>query len=112
MRLAVHVYCATSLDGYIAREDGDIDWLPTPESGDTEDFGYSDFISTIDGKTIQQFMKNGLVDSLTITRIPVLLGSGISLFGYLEADIKLRLMKSQSFSNGLVQDSYSVVRDA
>ena len=40
------LYSAMSLDGYIARENGDIDWLPEPD-GD-EDFGYGDFIATVD----------------------------------------------------------------
>ena len=47
MSTKVSVYIATSLDGFIARKDGGIDWLPTgDESG--EDFGYAEFMSTID----------------------------------------------------------------
>lgn len=47
----VILYIATSLDGFIARPDGNIDWLnsiPNPEVGD---YGYSELLSTI-GSTI------------------------------------------------------------
>ena len=41
------IYIATSIDGYIARSDGSIDWLPSPEGGE-EDFGYNNFYDSID----------------------------------------------------------------
>ena len=43
------VYIATSLDGYIARRNGDIDWLHNPEyTLEGEDFGYSAFMDSVD----------------------------------------------------------------
>lgn len=42
------VYIATSLDGFIAREDGGIDWLPRVGEAGTEDYGYHEFIDSVD----------------------------------------------------------------
>lgn len=42
-----HVFIATSLDGFIAREDGDIGWLLERDDPD-EDHGYDAFIEQID----------------------------------------------------------------
>lgn len=175
------VFIATSLDGFIARKDGSIDWLPTGEESDPdEDYGYQEFIQTIDamvmgrnsyevvrsfdlwpygdmpvvvlssreieipeaihstvssisapstevvqrldeqgfshlyidgGKTIQGFLREGLIDQLIITRIPILIGEGIPLFGPLNRDIKLKHVTTQSYDNGLVQSTYEVVGD-
>jgi dihydrofolate reductase len=46
MPVKVSVYIATSLDGFIARKNGDIDWLTGGESG--EDYGYAEFIASVD----------------------------------------------------------------
>ena len=176
MPLKISVYIAASLDGFIARKNGDLDWLPAGEEGG-EDFGYSKFMSTIDhivmgrntfekvltfgewyynkkvivltsrnltlppelidkvealhlsprelvhemnirgaksiyldgGVTIQRFLQEGLVDEITITTIPILIGEGVSLFGKLDRDIKLELVKSQSFKNGFVQNKYKIL---
>jgi dihydrofolate reductase len=175
MPIKISVYIAISLDGFIARRNGDIDWLTGGESG--EDYGYADFISTVDhivmgrntfekvlsfggwhydkkvivltsrdltlppeltgkaealhvsprelilelegrnsrhiyldgGVTIQRFLREGLVDEMTITTIPILIGKGLPLFGPLEKDVKLELLKSQSFKNGFVQNKYKVL---
>ena len=178
------VYIATSLDGFIARENGDLDWLPgTAESGESmadhgQDYGYQDFMATVDflvmgrnsfdkvltfgewpygntpvivlsrtlttlpshlpptvelnasspteliqqlaargakhlyidgGQLIQSFLREGLIQELIITRIPVLLGRGLPLFGQLPADIKLHHLTTQAYPTGLVQSHYQVL---
>jgi len=167
------VFIATSLDGFIARPDGGLDWLPE----EPEPHGYDEFIATVDaivmgrktfeivlafgawpfgekpvivlssnpseiiapdgavceamsgtpqeivtrlaergmkhlyidgGVTIQGFLEAGLIQRLTITRIPVLLGSGIPLFGHLSHDIRLEHIATRPYPSGLVQSEYSV----
>ncbi len=163
------VYIASSLDGYIAREDGSIDWLPeTAESGydafyksvDTVIMGkitydqvltfgeypYKDkksfvFTSTnqnkdenaefvsdvekfvIDGfpgageniwlvggaQIITSFLKQGVVDEIIISVIPVLLGKGIPLFKNIENETKLELIKTEKYGQ-LVDLHYKVLK--
>ena len=181
--MKAYVYIATSLDGFIARENGDLDWLPgadrshvevNPEDGD---FGYQAFIDSVDvlvmgrgtfekvlsfgawpygskrvvvlssqltqlpdglpqtvelksglpvdvvkelaasgahhlyidgGKTIQAFLNAGLIQELIITRIPILIGSGLPLFGPVQQDLQLRHIETRAFSNGFVQSKYVV----
>jgi dihydrofolate reductase len=43
------IYIATSIDGYIAREDGNIDWLNEIPNPDQSDYGFFDFMKRIDG---------------------------------------------------------------
>ena len=60
------------------------------------------------GVTIQRFLRESLVDEMIITTIPILLGEGLPLFSKLEKDVKLELVKSESFKNGFVQNKYKV----
>lgn len=170
------VFVATSLDGFIARENGDVDWLgETPEN--EEDYGFADFFASVDalvmgrntfelarsfsdwpygtkpvfvltsrsleiaddlaryvtplsgfpveivndladngiehiyvdgGKTIQSFLGAGLIQHINITRIPILIGRGIPLFGPLEQDIRLRHIATRVYSNGFAQSEYEI----
>ena len=171
------VYIATSLDGFIAREDGNLDWLLGAGGQAGEDYGYKEFMSTVDaivmgrhtyekvltfgqwpyagkrvivlssrpgaspadsaaevawlsgspaevarsldergvkhayvdgGQTVQRFLAAGLVQRLIVTRIPVLLGRGIPLFGPLPADVSLRHVATRSFPCGFVQSEYAI----
>lgn len=62
------------------------------------------------GLTIQRFLEAGLIDRLTITRVPVLIGTGIPLFGPLSRDLKLEHIATRQFAGGLVQSEYTVER--
>ena len=170
--MKISVFIATSLDGFIAREDGALDWLPQSSH---EDHDYNAFFSSTDAllmgrktfETIQGFspfpyegkrvvvcsrtliqvpteltgkleirseplpilvkqleadgvqhlyadggqiitalLEAGLVDQLILTRVPVLLGSGIPLFGRLSADVVLQHIETKVFPNELVQSTY------
>ncbi len=46
-----HIFIAVSLDGFIARQDGDIDWLMKQQTAD-EDHGYDAFMASVDGLII------------------------------------------------------------
>ena len=179
MSIRCSVFIATSLDGFISRADGSIDWLEranaTIPAG--EDCGYSACFSSIDalvmgrgtfelvrtfpewpygqtpvylisrtlahlpegspstvtltaesptelverlasegfrhlyvdgGRTIQSFLGAGLIDELTITVIPVLLGAGRPLFGPVWADVQLELISTRAYEFGFVQSVYRV----
>ncbi len=174
--MANKVFIATSLDGYIARRDGSLDWLTGIEAPPGEDYGYAGFMETIDavvmgrmtyeavlslgewpyakpvfvlsrtmseaaggkyaavlsgepagivaglramgygnlyidgGRTVRDFLRAGLIDELTLTVVPVLLGSGIPLFGDLPREIALDNRETRTFANGLVQIKYAIGR--
>jgi dihydrofolate reductase len=61
------------------------------------------------GITIQRFLRAGLVQRLTITRVPVLIGDGIPLFGALPHDLRLRHVSTQQYPSGLVKSEYQVL---
>jgi dihydrofolate reductase len=167
------VFIGTSVDGFIARANGAIDWLP---EGGGEPHGYDEFMAGVDaivigrntfetvlsfdawpygkkrvvvlstraldvsaidgvveqmsgepaqiaaglaargihhlyvdgGITIQRFLAAGLIQRLVITRVPVLIGDGIPLFGALPHDVRLQHVATRSFPSGLVQSEYVI----
>ena len=168
------VFVGTSLDGFIARPNGDLDFLPH-DGG--EEHGYTEFFASVDalvigrgtfetvlgfgswpygrkpvvvlssrpldlsqvqggaveqmsgppaeivdrlaargighiyvdgGNTVQRFLRAGLITRLVLTRVPVLIGSGIPLFGPLDADVPLRHVATRTYPSGLVQSEYAV----
>lgn len=171
------VFVGVSLDGFLARPNGDLDWL-MGEGGGGE-HGYNEFIAGIDaivmgrktfekvltfdkwyygdkrvvvlsrhpvdlasararggvveqmagppaeivstlaasgarhlyvdgGITIQEFLRAGLIQRLIISRLPVLIGQGIPLFGTLPRDIRLRHVATRTYPGGMVQSEYHV----
>jgi dihydrofolate reductase len=172
--MTVSVFIGTSVDGFIARSNGGLDFLP---EGGGEPHGYDEFMASVDalvigrktfetvlgfatwpygkkrvvvlssrpvdlsavrggvveqmagppaeivaklvasgvghvyvdgGITIQGFLHAGLVQRLIITRVPVLIGDGIPLFGTLPRDVRLRHVATQHYPSGLVKSEYQV----
>jgi dihydrofolate reductase len=61
------------------------------------------------GITIQRFLRAGLIQKLVVTRVPVLIGSGIPLFGALEDDIHLEHVETRQYPSGLVTSEYRIL---
>ncbi|HEX9261982.1 MAG TPA: dihydrofolate reductase family protein [Candidatus Bathyarchaeia archaeon] len=61
------------------------------------------------GKTVQSFLRAGLIHEMTITRIPILIGAGIPLFGYMDHDVKFEHIITHYFENSMVQSKYRVI---
>jgi dihydrofolate reductase len=172
-RPKISIYIATSIDGYIARIDGSLDWLDRV-GGFDEDYGFQKLLNNIDavilgrhtyevaasvidwpykgkrivvlsnslktvrkeaelfqgdltqlisqlysegikhiwidgGATISQFLDLQMVDSMTLSVIPVILGAGIPLFRAIGKELSCRLISSQSYPSGLVQLNYEIL---
>ena len=61
------------------------------------------------GITVQRFIRARLVQRLIITRVPVLIGEGIPLFGALPHDVQLRHIQTKTYPSGLVKSEYEIV---
>jgi dihydrofolate reductase len=172
--MTVSVFIGVSVDGFIARANGDLDFLP---EGGGEPHGYDEFMASVDalvigrqtfekvltfeawpygkkrvvvlssrpvdlsaaaggvveqmagspaeivsrlaasgathlyidgGITIQRFLRDGLIQRLIITRVPVLIGDGIPLFGTLPRDVRLNHVMTRHYPSGLVQSEYHI----
>ncbi len=62
------------------------------------------------GVTIQRFLAAELIDRLVITRVPVVIGEGIPLFGPVPHDIALHHVATRTYRGGLVQSEYELGR--
>ena len=72
--------------------------------------GYED-LYVDGGSVIQSFLKEDLIDEMIITRVPILLGEGIPLFGKLENHMKFKLVKTVTYNETLVSGHYIRVKD-
>jgi len=61
------------------------------------------------GITVQRFLRAGLIQRLTITHVPVLIGQGIPLFSTLPHDIRLKHVATQTYASGLVKTEYEIL---
>lgn len=62
------------------------------------------------GVTVQRFLRAGLIQRLIVTRVPVLIGDGIPLFGSLPHDLRLHHVLTTAYSSGLVKSEYEILR--
>lgn len=58
------------------------------------------------GSTVQQFLKEDLIDELIITTIPILLGGGSTLFSSTPSELNFELVESHIYLGQLVQNHY------
>ncbi|MBO3442976.1 dihydrofolate reductase family protein [Clostridium sp. CCUG 7971] len=81
----VILYIAMSLDGYIARKNGDIDWLCGDGSEPDSDFGYKDFYEGIDTVILGKTTYDQVVNELSVGVWPY---EGIDSFVFTSKDIE------------------------
>jgi dihydrofolate reductase len=58
------------------------------------------------GQTIQSFLEANLIDEITITTVPVLLGAGIPLFGKMDSMKQFKCCQTRLFKNGYVMNQF------
>lgn len=63
------------------------------------------------GTTIQNFLKEDLIDELIITKIPILLGGGSPLFGELENPLKFEFVSMKTYLGQMVQTHYKRLKN-
>ena len=119
-RRNVIVHIAASADGFIARPDGDLEWLtsrPAPKGF----YGMSTFMKSIDtkvlgrktyeaggGDLIASFLDEHAIDEFVVSVVPVFIGDGIPLIARRLRHVPLQLLSTEPFEDGLVQLHYRV----
>jgi dihydrofolate reductase len=61
------------------------------------------------GATITSFINLKLINSMTVTQAPILLGSGLSLFGFINNPVALNKIESTTYSSGFMQIKYDLI---
>lgn len=62
------------------------------------------------GRTIQGFLKEDLIDEITLTTIPILLGGGSPLFSSLSNELEFECTGSKVYLNKIVQSHFKRIR--
>lgn len=60
------------------------------------------------GTTVTSFLNHQLIDEITITQVPILLGCGIPLFGEIHPPVMLEKACATVFPNDFIQIKYTV----
>ncbi|UBU18617.1 dihydrofolate reductase family protein [Nonomuraea gerenzanensis] len=60
------------------------------------------------GQVVRTFLREGLIDRVTVTTVPVLIGTGLPLFGPTGGDVPLEHLETEVFGAGVVQSTYAV----
>ncbi len=60
------------------------------------------------GNLAASLLKEGLIDEISLTIQPILLGSGIPLFPDIDRQVDLQLVECRRYENGLVSVTYQV----
>ena len=92
-----------NLHGKVQMYSGDLNSLMTQLKTQGYKHAYVD-----GGSTITAFINHKLITDLVITRAPVLLGSGIPLFGKLDTHVKLVNTEVVSYPNDFITTKYKV----
>ena len=86
-------------------------------SGEPEDVvkeiekkGYKECVLAGGSTTNNEFVAAGLVDEITATIYPLLFGNGMRLLSADNIDMKLELIESTNFGDGVIRNSYKVVK--
>jgi dihydrofolate reductase len=72
--------------------------------------GFNKMLLTGGGQLNNSFMRSGLVDEIILNLEPVMLGSGIKLFGDQDFHARLRLVNAKQITRDIVQLHYKVVK--
>lgn len=60
------------------------------------------------GQLTRSFLREGLIDEIILSIVPVFLGKGIPLFQDIQVPLPIQTIKMQKFSSGIVQIRYRV----
>jgi len=97
----VTIHMASSLDAFIARKDGRIDWMETSDRN----------IWFVGGGSIAgECLRRGLADELRDSILPVLIGDGVTFFERLDRAVALHLRETRAYRSGMVALHYDVAR--